>query len=92
MESSTAEFLIAVDAFAQTPTACSTPTFAQRRTVHVLGAAQGSLGFRSAHPHVILRKKYVLIVPTTEAITAFTSLRTNLSPFTKGCREWDASM
>jgi hypothetical protein len=25
-------------------------------------------------------------------ITAFTSLRTNLSPFTKGCREWDASM
>ena len=26
------------------------------------------------------------------AITAFTSLRTNLSPFTKGCRERDASM
>ena len=26
------------------------------------------------------------------SITAFTSLRTNLSPFTKGCREWDASM
>ena len=26
------------------------------------------------------------------AITAFTSRRTNLSPFTKGCREWDASM
>ena len=25
-------------------------------------------------------------------ITAFTSYRTNLSPFTKGCREWDASM
>ena len=25
-------------------------------------------------------------------ITAFTSWRTNLSPFTKGCREWDASM
>ena len=25
-------------------------------------------------------------------ITAFTSQRTNLSPFTKGCREWDASM
>ena len=25
-------------------------------------------------------------------ITAFTSSRTNLSPFTKGCREWDASM
>ena len=25
-------------------------------------------------------------------ITAFTSERTNLSPFTKGCREWDASM
>ena len=26
------------------------------------------------------------------SITAFTSQRTNLSPFTKGCREWDASM
>ena len=26
------------------------------------------------------------------SITAFTSWRTNLSPFTKGCREWDASM
>ena len=25
-------------------------------------------------------------------ITAFTSWRTNLSPFTKGCREWDAAM
>ena len=25
-------------------------------------------------------------------ITEFTSQRTNLSPFTKGCREWDASM
>ena len=25
-------------------------------------------------------------------ITAFTSYRTNLSPFTKGCREWDAAM
>jgi len=29
---------------------------------------------------------------TQAAITAFTSWRTNLSPFTKGCREWDASM
>ena len=29
---------------------------------------------------------------TKKAITAFTSQRTNLSPFTKGCREWDASM
>ena len=57
-----------------------------------VGAAQGSLLFRSAHPHVILRKNYVLIVPAIEAITAFTSLRTNLSPFTKGCRERDASM
>ena len=27
-----------------------------------------------------------------QSITAFTSLRTNLSPFIKGCREWDASM
>ena len=26
------------------------------------------------------------------SITAFISQRTNLSPFTKGCREWDASM
>ena len=26
------------------------------------------------------------------AITVFTSMRTNLSPFTKGCRERDASM
>ena len=26
------------------------------------------------------------------SITAFTSWRTNLSPFSKGCREWDASM
>lgn len=26
------------------------------------------------------------------SITAFTSYRTNLSPFTKSCREWDASM
>ena len=25
-------------------------------------------------------------------VAAFTSVRTNLSPFTKGCREWDASM
>ena len=30
--------------------------------------------------------------PNDYDITAFTSLRTNLSPFTKGCREWDASM
>jgi len=28
----------------------------------------------------------------TQGITAFTSERTNLSPFTKGCRERDASM
>ena len=26
------------------------------------------------------------------SITVFTSCRINLSPFTKGCREWDASM
>ena len=30
--------------------------------------------------------------PAATTITAFTSRRTNLSPFTKGCRERDASM
>ena len=29
---------------------------------------------------------------SSNIITAFTSQRTNLSPFTKACREWDASM
>ena len=29
---------------------------------------------------------------SSNIITAFTSYHTNLSSFTKGCREWDASM
>ena len=29
---------------------------------------------------------------SSNIITALTPLRTNLSPFTKGCREWDASV
>ena len=28
-------------------------------------------------------------LPTLPSITVFTSQRTNLSPFIKGCREWD---
>ena len=40
-----------------------------------------------------LRGMYGLTnLPPTVNITAFTSRRTNLSPFTKGCRERDASM
>ena len=44
-----------------------------------------------AHIEIFL-PLYRLYLLSTKNITAFTSLRTNLSPFTKGCRERDASM
>jgi hypothetical protein len=40
----------------------------------------------------ILQKIDRVSESTDKCITAFISVRTNLSPFTKGCRERDASM
>jgi len=79
MESSTAVFLTAVGAFARTPTV---PFTCEVQSVGVSSKDPCCLFYYSGN---------IRVIPFMH-ITAFTSLRTNLSPFTKGCRERDASM
>ena len=68
-------------------TNCKAPCLIQVRTR--LLSAPATL--QNDHPYCCVFIWHSHVAPVRR-ITAFTSLRTNLSPFTKGCRERDASM
>ena len=63
----------------------------QRRTKR---SARGRASGEAGHRTTSFRCGFQVLSPQAAmpSITAFTSYRTNLSPFTKGCREWDAAM